>query len=302
MSQPRKYSGHEETASPPRIKLGDFAASMLHSAAQRLTTRQERRRQMEAIGQPSGRQWTRPTIPGRRIKNGNGTPSWSLPASQRPPMSFGQGGIAQVFDCLPQLRSDSPGAAIALVHYVTMRQPHANQQTEHDRERAGNELTRLLTQIQPNQASLDSAEARREEMQQSSTPQGRLTASLTYWEQIYLLLVHGQPCGHDVNEITRELAQIADGLSHAHSERRQASARIMLADIYLQLREFGHADREMATALALIGQIYPNKELAQLARTVDAKTAEQVMSQHTDGSTGSLPRREGQTTTQPNKS
>jgi len=219
---------------------------------------------------------------GRRsfLRRSSSAASWSIPTSDRPELPFGQGGIAQVFNCLPQLRIDSPGAAIALVHYVTMHRPHTDQKTERDREKAGNELTRLLCQIRPNQASMISAKDRLTEMLRSSSERGRLTAELTNWEQAYLQLVHGEPNGHTIDEITQQFVQISRGLQEADSERRQASARIMLADLYLMAGQIGRADKEIAAALALIGQVYPAKEMTDLARSVDSSTAQSVVSRH----------------------
>ncbi len=296
MSQSRDLSGQSSEQATPsaRTKLGNTLASLLTKTAQRLSSGQD---QSATTNQPFGSRQGTQTI-GSGPRQQNRTSPWSLPVSQRPALPFDQGGIAQVLNCLPQLRTDSPGAAVALVHYVTMHRAHTDPLTERDREKARNEFSRLLTQICPNSASLDSAQAGREEMQRSAAAQGHLTAELTYWEQNFLMLAHSMATDHSIEEVAAGLSQTADGLRDADSQRRQASARIMLADILLQLRKFGHADREIATALALIGAVYPNEELIKLARTVDSTTVEQVIGRQSTTTVRShQPQSQPQTTT-----
>ncbi len=219
-----------------------------------------------------------------------GDSKWSIPRSQRPPLVFGEGDVSQVFGVVHRVRLDSPGAAVALVRFLSMHQPHANATTARDQERARNELTRLLTQISPTDASLANAFDGDEEMRGAANIRGILSARFTYLEQQYLLLVQERRANLSIEEIASELLMIADDFAQADSTRRQACVRAMLADILLQLRQFDDANEQMVMALALIGTVYPNELLVKLAKTVNTQLAERVLeSAGNDAATATRP-------------
>lgn len=264
--------GREQRDRAGAVSTSEYVASVLDRIASRLAARSERR-----IGSSGSRRGQR-GIQTFSQADGSRQQYWALPVSQRPQLVFGKGDTSQVHSYLPDLRKDSPGAAVALVRFLTMHQFHSDPSMARDQERAGNELSRLLCQICPTTASFANAKARRKEMQSASNTLGRLTAEFYYWEQVYLQYAQGIQSSHKIQELASALWTVCDGLKQAGSDTRQASARIILADVYLQQRDFPRANEQMVQAITIIGTVHKNPVLVELAKTADQALVEQTIS------------------------
>jgi len=191
-----------------------------------------------------------------------GTRGWETPINQRPHLFFNKGNVAQMLECSTELHADSPAAAVALMDFV------AQQQGEYQHY-ARSRLTTLLQTSFAHPAAIRSNRAAMSESQQSE--EGRLTNLLSSCELTSLSFIHStRPTS------TAKLVRLADDLEKVAplfgkrgDQRRQASARIILADVYLWLGKTDQANGQMSQALVLIGTLYKNKELVQLSTEVN---------------------------------
>jgi DNA mismatch repair ATPase MutL len=203
--------------------------------------------------------------------------TWAIPVGERPDLPFDQGQTGLLFDCLPTMLKDSPGAALAVVTFVAMHRSHRYQG------RALNDRTRLLTQCTPNMASLVSASDASWEMRNAAIDEDKLSADLTYYEQQFMLLASGRRADHTPRKIADELLAIAEEFSLRHHPRREASSRIMAAAILLvDLRDFTRANEEMVKAIALIGVAYPDDTMIELAKSANPQLVEQLVNSKSD--------------------
>jgi len=205
--------------------------------------------------------------------------SWTIPLRERPDFLFDEGQTSQLFNCLPTLISDSPGAALGTVIFLGMHQSHRYQG------RALNDRTRLLTQFVPNPASLSAASEASLEMAGAASIEDILSADLTFYDQQFLLLASGQWSYIAPMKMVNELLAIAEQFVQEHHPhpRREASARIMAAAILMvELRDFTRANEEMVKAIALIGVAYPDATMIELAKSVNPKLVEQTVGHNQD--------------------
>lgn len=264
-----------------KVAFVEYAASVAEGTATRLASRAQRRQGRRGQGGPQAF-WGQ--------QDGQRGRAWALAVQHRPQFAFGKGDTSQLFNFLPELRVDSSAAPVALMHYLTMQQAPADPTQLYTQERAGNELTQLLCEVFPTPQAMASAKARRREAQQHGNPLGIATAELKYLEVVYLCFVQGIQPGQSIQQLSSGLYQVAEGLKQATSDRRQAIARIILADVLTQQRQPEQAKQQMVQALAIIGTIGVNKELqaissgldhkvlAQIARDADPAVAEQAIS------------------------
>jgi len=208
---------------------------------------------------------------------------------ERPEFTLDEGKTAQLFNCLPTLLTDAPGAALGTVIFMAMHQPHRYQG------RALNTWTRLAMKTCPNRTSLARASAVSQEMRNAASPLDIATADLTYWEQQSLLLACEMQVRHSPSRIAGELLAIAKEFAgfgsgeHDHP-RREASARIMAAAIlHVALRDFGRSNEEMVKAIALIGEAYPDEVMTELARSADPTLFDQMVGQRDEHSVSQAP-------------
>ncbi len=183
---------------------------------------------------------------------------WSTPVSHRPALVFDKGNTATIMDAAGRLSGDSPAAAIALMDFLTQHdcpeQPFARAR-----------LTTLLTRFFPFPAAVQSGRFGLKETQ--STGNGQLTAALCRCEVKFLSFIHGSLSvrRRHLPQLAKDLQHVADSFAKRDSLRRQASARIILADVYLRLQDNASANREMSKALVLMGTVYGNRELIALS-------------------------------------
>ncbi len=182
---------------------------------------------------------------------------WSAPLAQRPQLSLSKGDIALMLDRAYDLQTISPAAAVALMDFVC-------QHNSDHRGSARARLTALLQQVYPQRSAITSAEIGREEAVQAGDDQ--LTAHLSQIEIDFLSFMHGLRSRRStLPQLAERLTKLADALDSRDSLRRQASARIILADIMLRQGDFEAANSGMGRGLSLLGRVVNDTHLRDLA-------------------------------------
>lgn len=182
----------------------------------------------------------------RRKKSAGSSGRWSEQIEQE--LAFDKGQAALMLEAA-DMAYGSPATAVAMMDFMArQRSPY--------RGKAQSRLTSLLLTVYPHISAQISAEAGRNRARQEGDDQ--LTAKLNYLEIEFLRYIHGTPGGRttSLKKLSGRLEDLADTLSTRGSQRRQASARIILADIYLQQQRFDEANQEMSQALQLIQSFY----------------------------------------------
>ena len=203
-------------------------------------------------------------MPGRieRIVAGSG--QWATPVNQRPRLFFDKGNVSRMLDSTTQLHADSPAAPVALMDFVALHQ--SSYQTA-----ARSQLTRLLATSYPNAASIRSTHAALNEAVEGTEDQ--LNSQLSRCELTFLRYIHRvRPTSSTkLTRLADELRSVAKALGKLPnpSQRRQASARIILADIYLWQGLIDQSNDQMSRALVLMGSIYNDPELIKLSTEVN---------------------------------
>lgn len=229
--------------------IGTAAASAASYAVREITRRR---------GSKHGR--ASAMMPGKieRIVTGSG--QWATPVNQRPRLFFDKGNVSRMLDSTTQLHADSPASPVALMDFVALQQ--SSYQTA-----ARSQLTRLLATSYPNAASIRSNRAALSEALDGSEDQ--LNSQLSRCELTYLRYIHRvRPTSSaKLTRLTGDLRSVAKELGKLPnpSQRRQASARIILADVYLWQGLIDESNEQMSRALVLMGSMYNDRELIKLS-------------------------------------
>ncbi len=182
----------------------------------------------------------------------------ATPIDQRPMLFFDKGNVLRMLEISTPLRDDSPAAAVALMDFV------AQQQGE-NQHYARSRLTTLLETSYAHPGAIRSNLAARTESQQSN--EGYLTSQLSFCELTFLGFKHSvRPTSSiKLTRLAEDLENVATDLGKRNDQRRQASARIILADVYLELGQNKEANEQMSRSLVLIGTLYNDSELTRLS-------------------------------------
>ncbi len=196
--------------------------------------------------------------------------SWDTPINQRPQLLFNKGNISQMLGSSDQLDADSPAAAIAMMGFLA---EHQNDLQLYARSR----LTKLLGTsdgaIRSDRAAVGEAKQFATTRETVRPSDEELTSQLTHLEWTFRRSMHG---AHPIkraklSSLATDLSDVAAELSKLNSQRRQASTRIILAYVYLQMGKNEQANQEMSQALVLIGNIYGSPELIRLSTEVNGQ-------------------------------
>jgi hypothetical protein len=184
------------------------------------------------------------------------------PIDRRPKMVFDKGNVLRMLESSKPLRDDSPAAAVALMSFV------AEQQGEYQHF-ARSLQTTLLETCFPYPGAIRSNFAARNEALQAN--EGYLTSLLSSCELAFLSFKHSlRPTGTTkLEHLATDLETVATEFGKRNDQRRQASARIILAAVYLELRQIENANEQMSRALVLIGTLYNDPELVQLSTNIN---------------------------------
>jgi len=183
---------------------------------------------------------------------------WGTLLNQRPLLVFDKGNVLRMLESSTPLHADSPAAAVAMMDFVALQQG----EYQHF---ARSRLTTLLETSFAHPTAIRSNQAARSESRQSD--EGKLTSLLSYCELTFLRYIHSvRPASPSkLERLADDLQNVATLLGKRNDQRRQASARIILADVYLWLGQIDQANEQMSRALVLIGTLYSDPELIQLA-------------------------------------
>lgn len=249
-----------ETSITRRIAIPILAATA--SSAVTYATR-------ELIRGRSGRTSRAHSMPGT-FDRLMGRDSWDTPINQRPQLLFNKGNISQMLGSSDQLDADSPAAAIAMMGFLA---EHQNDLQLYARSRLTKLLGTSAGALRSDRAAVGEAKhfAAIRETQRPSDEE--LTSQLTHLEWTFRHSMHGaRPIKRaKLVSLATDLSDVATELSKLNSQRRQASARIILAYVYLQMGNNSQANQEMSQALVLIGNIYGNRELIRLSTEVNGQ-------------------------------
>lgn len=234
-----------------RLLIGD--QQQVSQRSNRSNRRQPQRNQWQSQQQDNRRQFR----DDRQLRS-----LWNVPMRQRPVLIFGKGNVSEMLRVVEQLQQDSPAAAVGLMDFVAQHQIPTNPDYQI---KARNRLTTLLITSYPTQAAYASQRVGQQESKQ--TEHGELTSLLSRCELDFLSNVHGVRRGQaNLSQVARQLESVANAFATRDSLRRQASARIILADIYLRQGSADAANHEMSKALVLIGTAYATSDLIDLAK------------------------------------
>lgn len=233
----------------PKLQLATVLTGVVGSAASAavaaVVTRElqaSRIRSARRAGKSAHRPWSTRSL-------------WATKASDE--TVFNQGNVAQMIEALPRLEEDSPAAAIALVSFLS-------QQRGDNRGWAQSRLAALLCSYYPHASAISSAKAGRAIAK--DVRDDRLTADMSLHEVDYLSYIHGLlPRWMHLSQLAEKLEKTAEALASRDSQRRQTSARIILADIYRRQGRLIQANQQLGLALVLMGAVYQQPGLIELA-------------------------------------
>lgn len=156
-----------------------------------------------------------------------------------------QGDLANLIGMVESITSTSPASAIALLDFVA-------QQKSSLRVHARQHLTRLLQVTYPSDAAVASAKTGKRDAQRAGD--GVLSSRLAACEVSFLGLIYNTKAGQGIDRqhLANELHELATAFDRRDSQRRQASARLIRADILLHLGRYDDANNEMKLALDLL--------------------------------------------------
>jgi hypothetical protein len=252
-----------------------------------LTDSSSRRKQIDILATgsglvseaPSERSPAEPQVSrglvGTKVTMATASHPWSTPIDKRPSLLFGRGDMAAIFDIVGEVRGHSPAAAIALMDFVCVHSSGEYQIPA----RAG--LTAFLMEIGPTLMAARSVEAGIIEARDQLSRGAQLTAQLSACELEFLKLIELESFNGD-SELRRLEQQIevlydtAEKLILQSSQWRQASARIILADLLARSRRYEEANNQLARALVLLGTVLENTSLIDLAKIADGGIVEKT--------------------------
>jgi hypothetical protein len=163
-----------------------------------------------------------------------------------------KGQLTQLIWVAQRIEWYSPAAAVAITDFLA-------KQTSEIQGNAHAERTRLLEKIRPSAAARHSASNGR---RYHTDTDGQQTNQLAYLEVVFLGIVHNEPWANGIDRVKlrSDLLQLA-GSFHARGEqKREASTRFILADLYLQAGHPEDATREMGKAIVLASVAYASRD------------------------------------------
>lgn len=173
-----------------------------------------------------------------------------------------KGNLAELISVAQQVQATSPAAAIALMDFLAKQSSEAQGHALAQR-------TLLLSAHYPHDAAIRSAKIGKSSI---TDHDGQLTNLLVSCEIDYLDLVQSTRRGHgiDARKLAERLSEVASNFAERGEQKRESSARLILADLYLQLGAIDAANKEMAAAIVMVGVLY-QPEIAELAIDVYGK-------------------------------
>ena len=189
----------------------------------------------------------------RRVKAMMAEPFATTPVSD-----FNRGQVIQLFSYLPELRIDSPAAALAVTNFFSRIE------SDH-RGLAYTQLTALLQTISANPAAAISA--RRNARAAKMHEDDRLSTRLSVIENAYIERLQGVVRGRGTKaQLVSRLEKTIDRLDQ-NDTHRLGSARIIYADFLLTQGKVTEAFAEMRKALELVGEFPSRAERFGLEET-----------------------------------